>query len=294
MQYLRRKKGKSLLLFVVPALVIYTIFIICSIFLSGYYSLTKWNAISAPVFQGFDNYVKLFRNSDFWIVIGNTIRQLAVVLLTSVPLGLIFAYLIFRTRKLFKLYRFVVFLPVILSASSVSLMFTLIFNTDFGPVNSILSSIGLEGLRQNWLSDANVVLYTVMVPMVYQSTAITTIITLAGIQMIPDDVLESAVIDGANSFQTFFHIVTPMVRDILFTCTILMTSNVFKSFEHSYIMTWGGLGVRSSYLSVYLYQESFKKLNFGKGSAVSIVVLGFALFFILVIGAFRGRSHKKE
>lgn len=281
-------------MFVLPAFVLYTVFIIFSIFLSGYYSLTKWNAISAPVFEGLDNYVKLFKNTDFWIVIGNTIKQLAVVLLTSVPLGLVFAFLIFRTKKLFKTYRFVAFLPVILSASSVSLMFTLIFHADFGPVNSILSMIGLPELRQNWLSDAKAVLYTVMVPMVYQSTAITTIITLAGIQMISEDILESAVIDGANSFRIFWNIVTPMVKDILFTCTILMTSNVFKSFEHSYIMTWGGPGVRSSYLSVYLYQESFKKLNFGKGSAVSIVVLVFALVFTIIIGIFRRRLQKND
>lgn len=274
-------------MFIVPTLTIYTIFIIFSIFLSGYYSLTDWNAISDPVFKGIVNYEKLFRNSDFWIVIGNTIKQLAVVLITSVPLGLVFAYLIFRTKRMFKFYRFVVFMPVILSASSVSLMFTLIFNADFGPVNTILSMIGLESLKQNWLSDAGVVLYTVMVPMVYQSTAITTVITLAGIQMISDDVLESAVIDGAGSFRIFWNIIIPGVKDILFTCIVLMTSNVFKSFEHSYIMTWGGPGVRSSYLSVYLYLESFKKLNFGKGSAVSIVVLVFAMFFVLLIGLVR-------
>lgn len=185
-------------------------------------------------------------------------------------------------------------MPVILSASSVSLMFTLIFNADFGPINTFLSMIGLEGLRQNWLSDVNVVLYAVMVPMIYQSTAITTIITLAGIQMIPDDVLESAVVDGANSFRIFWHIVIPMVKDILFTCVILMTSNVFKSFEHSYMMTWGGPGVRSSYLSVYLYLESFKKLNFGKGSAIAIVVLVFAMFFIVLIGALRKLFFRED
>ncbi len=294
MSHLRKHKGKAFLGFVVPTLILYTVFVIVSIAISFYYSLTDWNAITPPVFAGFKNYRNLLRDTDFWIVIMNTIKQLAVVLLTSVPLGLVFSYLIFRTRKMFKVYRFVAFLPVILSASAVSLMFTLVFNGDFGPVNSVLSFLGLEELRQNWLSDPNIVLFTVMVPMVYQSTAITTIISLAGIQMVPDDVLESAMIDGASSVRMFVNIVVPMVKNITFTNIILMTSNVFKSFEHSYVMTWGGPGVRSSYLSVYLYQESFQKLNFGKGSAVAIIVLSFALLFSVLFNGVRRFRNRED
>ena len=284
-----KQRLKSFFIFIVPAFLLYTFFIIVSIAQSFYYSLTDWNAIAYPVFRGLKNYIRFFNDADFKIVFNNTLLQLVIILFTQIPLGMIIAYFIFRTKRAFRIYRFLVFLPVILSASAVALLFTLLLNTDFGPVNTILSSLGLENLRQIWLSDPKIVFYSVLSPMVYQSIGINVIIMLAGMQTLPEVIFESALIDGSNSVKTFINIVIPMLRDIIMTCVILMTSNVFKSFEHSYVMTWGGPGVRSSFLGVYMYMESFRKYNFGKGSAIAIVILIVSMFFIMIFN--RVRKH---
>jgi len=256
-----------------PSFAIYTYFVIVSIGYTVYYSLTKWNAISKPVFLGLKNYADLLQSADFRIVMENTVTGLVIALILQVGLGLLFAYLIFRTRRAFRLYRALVFLPVVLSPAAVALMFTLVFNADVGPVNAILKDVGLTSLTRNWLADKNVVFYAVLTPMIWQFIGLYVVILLAGMQSIPDDVIQSATIDGASSFRTFRSIVIPMQWDIIFICVTMITSGSFKAFEHSYIMTWGGPGVRSAFLGVFMYNKTFLSAQFGVGTAIAMVIL---------------------
>ena len=277
--HILRKYKWSILVFIGPVFVLYTYFIIVSVGSTFYYSLTHWDAISKPIFVGFANYVEAFQTEDFAIVMRNTLVGLVLSLLFQVSLGLIFAYLIFRTRRGFRTYRALVFMPVVLSQAAVAMMFILVFNSDVGPVNSVLRLIGLDVLTRNWLSDKNVVFYTVLTPMIYQYVGLYVVILLAGMQSIPDEVIESAHIDGASSFRVFYNIVIPMQLDIILICIIMITTGLLKAFEHSYIMTWGGPGVRSAFLGVYMYFKAFMHANFGRASTIAIVILVAALIF---------------
>lgn len=265
-----------------PSFAIYTYFVVVSIGYTVYYSLTKWNAISKPVFLGLKNYADLLKSADFRIVMENTVTGLVIALILQVGLGLLFAYLIFRTRHAFRLYRALVFLPVVLSPAAVALMFTLVFNADIGPVNAILKAVGLASLTRNWLADKNVVFYAVLTPMIWQFIGLYVVILLAGMQSIPDDVIQSATIDGASSFRTFRSIVIPMQWDIIFICVTMITSGSFKAFEHSYIMTWGGPGVRSAFLGVFMYNRTFLGAQFGVGTAIAMVILVATLLITLI------------
>lgn len=261
------------LIFVGPVFLLYTYFIVVSIFSSFYYSLTSWDAISKPLFEGFANYASLFGDKDFALVMQNTLIGLILALLIQVPCGLVLAYLIYRTLRGFRIYRALVFLPVVLAPAAIAMLFTLVFNADIGPINKVLESIGLGILKRNWLSDTRVVFYSVLTPMIYQYIGLYVVILLAGMQSIPEEVVESTFIDGASSFRTFFHIVIPMQWDIILMCIIMVTTGSFKAFEHSYIMTWGGPGVRSAFLGVYMYNTTFLGANFGKGCAIAMVIL---------------------
>ncbi len=288
MHVLKKHKWAPVIL-VGPSLAIFTYFIVVSIGYTVYYSLTKWNALTKPLFIGLKNYVDLVKSADFKIVMQNTVTGLVLALIIQVGLGLLFAYLIFRTRRVFRLYRALVFLPVVLSPAAVALMFTLVFNADVGPVNSILKSIGLASLTRNWLADKNVVFYAVLTPMIYQYIGLYVVILLAGMQSIPDDVIQSALIDGASSFRTFRSIVIPMQWDIIFICITMITSGSFKAFEHSYIMTWGGPGVRSAFLGVFMYNKTFLGAQFGVGSAIAMVILVATLVITLVFRTITSR-----
>jgi raffinose/stachyose/melibiose transport system permease protein len=290
MHVLKKHKWAPFVL-VGPSFAIFTYFVIVSIGYTVYYSLTKWNAIKPPVFIGLKNYLDLVKSQDFQIVMQNTVTGLVLALILQVGLGLLFAYLIFRTRKAFRLYRALVFLPVVLSPAAVALMFTLVFNADVGPINSILKSIGLASWTRNWLADKNVTFYAVLTPMIYQYIGLYVVILLAGMQSIPDDVIQSALIDGASSFRTFRSIVIPMQWDIIFICITMITSGSFKAFEHSYIMTWGGPGVRSAFLGVFMYNKTFLGAQFGVGSAIAMVILVATLVVTLV---FRSITHRLD
>jgi raffinose/stachyose/melibiose transport system permease protein len=253
-----------------------------SIFQTVYYSLTTWNAITKPIFVGFKNYASALADPDFALVLGNTFLGLALSLAFQVSLGLIFAFLIYRTRRGFRLYRALVFLPVVLSPAAVAMMFTLFFNSDIGPVNNILHLVGLDVLTRMWLADKSVVFYTVLTPMIFQFIGLYVVILLAGMQSIPEEIVESARIDGASSFRVFFNIVIPMQLDIIFVCIVMITTGMFKAFEHSYIMTWGGPGMRSAFLGVLMYFRAFVHAEFGKGSTVALVILVAGLVITLL------------
>lgn len=280
-----RKYKWAILVFVGPAFLIYGYFVIASIVQSIYYSLTKWNAISPAVFVGFKNFAFLLKNKDFAIVMRNTWTGLVLALIIQVGLGLLLSYLIYQTKIGYRAFRALAFLPVVLAPAAVALMFVLIFNSDVGPLNKILESVGLGALKRNWLSDKNIVFYSVLTPMIYQFIGLYVIILLAGMQSIPTEILESSAIDGASSFRTFRSIVVPMQWDIIFICVTLITSGSFKAFEHSYLMTWGGPGVRSAFLGVYMYMRTFIDANFGQGCAIGMVILFASLAITMVFRA---------
>jgi len=267
------------LVFAGPAFLLYTYFIIISIGRSFYYSLNYWDAISPMRFKGLANYIALFSDPDFAIVLSNTLVGLITALIIQVGMGLLLAYLIYRTQFGMRIYRALVYLPVVLAPAAIAMMFTLFFNSDVGLFNSLLRSVGLGGLARNWLSDKSVVFYAVLTPMIYQFIGSYVILLLAGMQSIPEEILESAYIDGAGASRVFRSIVIPMLWDIILMCIIMITTGSFKAFEHSYIMTWGGPGVRSAFMGVFMYNTTFLEADFGGGSAIAMLILVSILLF---------------
>jgi raffinose/stachyose/melibiose transport system permease protein len=280
-----RKFRWAFFVFVAPSFLIYTYLVIFPIVSSMAYSLTKWNAISPAVFVGLNNYEALFKSKDFAIVMTNTWIGLGLALVIQVGFGLLISFLLYQTKAGYRAFRAMAFLPVVLAPAAVALMFVLIFNSDIGPVNKILESIGLSGLKRNWLSDKDIVFYTVLSPMIYQFIGLYVIVLLAGMQSIPPEILESSAIDGAGSFRTFTMIIVPMIWDIIFICVTLITAGSFKAFEHSYLMTWGGPGVRSAFLGVYMYLRTFIDASFGLGCAIGMVILFISLAVTMIFRA---------
>jgi len=280
----RIKENLFKIIFTLPAVIIYTVFMIAPILFSSYYSLNDWNGIGPMKFVGFKNFLKIFRTPDFYTVNTNTIILVLFSLLITVPVSAIIAYLIYRTKRGFKFYRFVVFIPVIVSSIIIGLIFRILFNADFGPIKQLLEKLNIP--TRAWLSDPNTVLYAVIIPQLWQNIGYYTIIFLAGMQSVPRDIVESAVIDGANSVQIFTRIILPLMAEILQIIIILVVTGALKSFGFSWSMTNGGPGVKSAYLAVYMYTKAFIESNFGSSSAVSIVILVYALVFTFLFKKF--------
>ncbi len=270
------------LLFAAPGTFIYTMIMVLPIFFTIYYSLHKWSGVGAMKFIGLDNYIKLFSSRDYAAITQNTLTLVACSFFITVPMSLMLSYLIYRTKRGFKFFRTVVFMPVILSAVVVGLIFSILLNADMGPVNQLLRGIGLGSLAKPWLSNKDTVLGAVILPQIWSNIGYFTIIFLAGMQSVPEDIIESATIDGANSFHIFTRIIIPLVADISQIVIILVVTYALKSFGFSWSMTQGGPGVRSSFFTVYMYIKAFVDSNFGLSSAVSLNVLSYAMAFTLL------------
>lgn len=277
----RDRKVLFSIAFLAPALVLYCSFIIFPIFSSAYYSLLKWNGVGAAKYIGLRNFERLFQDPDYWTSFFNTVKAIIICTAFQIPLGLIFAFLLYNTQRGYKFFRSVFFLPVVISPTAIGTMFLLFFNGELGPLNYFLKNIGLDALAMNWLSDKRTVLYCVIFPAVWQYIGYYCIIFLAGMQSISEEIFESARIDGASSFQVFTRMVLPMLYDLITVCVVLCVTGSIKAFDQAYVMTAGGPGVQSSYIAIFMYHKAFTDTKLGEGTAVGITMLLFSLLFTL-------------
>lgn len=268
--------------FTAPAFVLYFTFVIVPVLFSVFYSVTEWGGVTAPVFNGIQNYIKLFSNEDYWIVVKNTVILTVLTVAFQVPLGLIFGYLLFGIVKGFKFFRTVYFMPVVVAQMAIAIMFSLFYNSDLGPLNKMLGEIGLQSLQHNWLSDPKVVLYSVIFPQVWQYIGLFIIMVLAGLRSIPTELFESAEIDGASSFKVFYSMAIPLIWEVIMICIILAVTGSLKSFDYSWAITRGGPGTASSYIAVMMYKEAFLGSNFGYASAITMTIMTYALVFTVL------------
>lgn len=276
--------------FLLPVFVIYTVFLFLPLVNTAFYSLTKWNGVTDKVFTGIKNYQELFHNSDYWITFRNTVKLVVITLAIQIPVGLLLAYLLYIKTKGAKLFRTVFFLPVVIAPVAISLMFSLFYNSEIGVFNRILEMIGLGRFQTNWLSNTKTLLYAVMAPQVWQYIGLYVTIFLGALQSVPEELVESAEIDGAGKIRTFFYVVLPQIADFTNICIILCVTGSLKAFEHSWIMTGGGPGVRSAYLGVYMYKTAFVNSDFGTGSAITMTIVALSLVITVLlksISAFR-------
>lgn len=273
-------------LFLAPVFLIYTIFLFLPMLQTSYYSLTQWNGVSEKVFIGLGNYKELMKNNDYWITFFNTLKLTVVSLIVQISFGLLLAYLLYTRTRGMKIFRTVFFLPVVIAPVAIGLMFSLFYNSEIGIFNKILSAAGLDMLQTNWLSNPKTLLYAVMAPQVWQYIGLYVTIFLGALQSIPEDLIESAQIDGAGEVKTFFHVVLPQLSVFLNICMILCVTGSLKAFDHSYIMTNGGPGVRSAYLGVFMYKTAFGNSDFGMGSAITITIILVSLSITLIFNRF--------
>ena len=283
----RNRKIRTSIMFMLPALVLYSVFVIFAILYSTVLGFTDWDGIGAKEFVGLENYIKLFGNEDFLLTLVNTLKVAVLSITFQVSIGLILAWLLFRTRsRIYKLYRAVYFLPVVIASTAIATMFRIILNNDIGVFSSLMETVGLGGLVRPWLSDEKVVLYAVIIVQIWQYIGTYVIIFLAALQSIDESILDSAGLDCRNSFQLFWHVVLPVIRPTLVTTIVLCFTGSMKSFDIPFIMTAGGPGYSSSYLGNYMYALIFSRRKFGRGSAVASIIMAVSLVFTVIFNKF--------
>lgn len=278
-------KGTKYAIFfgLLPALVIYIGIALVPIGMSFYYALMDWDGISPMTFVGLDNFVEIFKDDTFWVSVKNNLIIMLTGVIGQIPLGLLLALLLNGKLKGAGFFRTVGFLPVVISSVMVSLIWGMIYNTEYGMLNSLLGAAGLESWQRNWLGDTSWSMISISIAYIWQNCGLYMVIFLAALQNISAEVNEAAELDGATGLKRTFLITIPMIRSTLIVAVVYSISNSFRVFDLIQIMTGGGPAHATEVMTVYMYNNAFMNMRFGYGSAVSILILVFSLIVISIV-----------
>ena len=278
---MKAKRQRTAILFLLPAVVLLLCFMIYPLGKTIYYSFTAWYNFSAvQTFIGLENYKDLIRDPVVKTALRNTAILMAGVLLFQIGFALILAILVDGVRHCFKFFRTIYFFPIVISATAIGLMFTLIYKYEYGLLNYFITLFG--GEKQVWINEKTSI-YLALIPVVWQYVGFYFVIFLTGISNISSDIYESAMLDGIRPVQKAVYITVPMLRSVLTSSIVLVVSGCFKVFDIIFMVTNGGPLDSSQLLSTYMYQKAFARGNGGYASSIAIVmiVLGVAVTSVL-------------
>lgn len=261
-------------LFLILPLLIYGVFFILPNVSSLVYSLFSWNGISEErTFVGLANFKKMLADRIFRTALINTVKYTVTLVLFQTLIGFLLALLVQKTNRVNSVFRTIYFLPAIIAASTVGLIWGFIYDPNIGALNELLRILGLNSWRHAWLSDEKIVIYAIAAVHIWVGIGQSVVLFVAGLQNIPQDVLESAALDGATSWKQLVHIIIPMLRPTTLIVLVLTTIGGFKSFDFVYVMTGGGATHSSEVLSTLLYKEAYAYSDFGYSAAISVALL---------------------
>jgi len=268
-------------LFIAPTISIFTLWVLAPILYASYMSFFEWNGISAPEFTGLANYKRLFQDSIFWRSLRNTLIYSSGVVPLSMALGLLAALGLNRKGLRGRAFlRTIYFLPFVISAVATGTTAGWIFGDSFGIINKILVNVGLE--RVKWLSSRDTAMLTVIITTVWIRLGFNMLIYLAGLQSIPQELVESAHLDGASPRQQFQYITLPLLKPTTFLLLILNIIYSFEAFDLVFIMTNGGPGYATTVLTVFIYNTAFQTQRFGYASAIGLVFMAIIMLITLI------------
>lgn len=272
---LKGKKTKiNIVLFLLPAFMIYFVFQIIPIIGAVYFSLVNWNGIAGtmPEFVGVQNYIQAFQNPGFILALKNMIKMVVISVIFHTPIALLMAVAINTGCRGVRLFKALFFVPTVFPLTAVGLMWYFIFMPT-GVFNSLLKFVGLNSMVNPWLVDKATAMNTIIFVNVWAGVGYYMVILLAGLTTIPSDVYEAVSIDGANSIQKFFYITVPMLKPILSMCILMDIIGSIKVFDLVFAMTGGGPNGLTNLPTTLMYNEAFKYQHYGMGSAIGIIIM---------------------
>ena len=288
---LSRRERRSLLIglaFVSPWLLGFLLFTAYPVIASLAFSFTDYNVVSAPRFVGWRNYLELFRDPLFSTSLANTIYLAAIGIPVSLVASLAIAMLLNGKVRFQGLYRTVYFLPSVVPAVAVALLWRWFLNPDFGPVNQALEAVGIPG--PGWLADPAWSKPALVLASLW-GVGGSMVIYLAGLQNVPVELYEAADLDGANRWQRVRYVTLPMLSPVILFNLIMGVITSFQAFTNIYVMTGGGPGNSTLVYALYLYKNAFQFFKMGYASAMAWVLLMITALALVVIFRTSGWVH---
>lgn len=275
----KKSERKAAYLFIVPAVVLLAAFLLYPALQTVRYAFTDYNIMRPDriKFCGFNNFIELFQDKDFWIAVKNTLHFTILVVPFQTVLALALALLISSRRKGVSLFRAAYFSPQVTSMVVVAILWTVLYNSNpnSGLLNALLVNLGMEPC--GFLNDPKSAMNSIVFMSAWQGAGYQMMIFLAGLQGIPKDQYEAASIDGAGKIKSFLYVTLPGLKNVISYVIMITVIQAMKLFTQPYVMTKGGPQNATRTLVYYVYEQGFQKRNFGYACAVA------AVFFVIVI-----------
>ena len=276
------RKRLEILFFVTPALALFAAFVVMPVIQAVRYSTFKWNGLGPmDQFVGFENYLNVLRDDVFTDAVMHNFIIIALSILIQLPLGLGIALLLNREMWGRTVMRIVIFVPYVLAEVVAGVIWLMLLQPN-GPVDALLDSVGLGGLKQLWLGDPSIALATIMFVLTWKYLGLAIILMLAGLQSVPPDLYEAAQIDGASWWQVQRKITIPLLGPTLRTWAFLSMIGSLQVFDMIWILTKGGPANATSTMATYLINYGTDRGLYGYSSAVAVIlfVISLAIAFL--------------
>jgi raffinose/stachyose/melibiose transport system permease protein len=261
----------AVLILLPPALILFTLFVTLPLGESAWYSFFNWNGYGTPSnFVGFGNYERILNHSVFHIAVGNTLKIVAISLLVQMPLALFLALLIYKKTPTNAVFRLVFFLPYILAEVAAGLIWSFVFDGNYGVTASIAQSLGLGNVFI--LSDPDLAFMAIMTVIVWKYFGFHMMIYIAALQSVPQDQIEAAKIEGASRWQVVRYVQIPHIRPAIAVSAFFAIIGALQVFDVIIPLTNGGPSNQTHTIVTYLYTFGLTRLNIGFGSAVGVIL----------------------
>lgn len=277
--------------FLGPALLIYSAFLLWPLIQSVYLSLTDWNGLSRrKPFVGLGNYQELLTDEVFWSALVRNFIWAGAGALGPMCIGLFLALLLWSNPPGYVFYRTVYFMPQVLAPVAVAIVFAWVYEPSFGILNRFLRSLGLDQLALPWLAEPRAALFALIAVAVWVETGFAFVIFVAALQEVDRDLLDAASIDGAGPGGRLIYVTLPQIANAMNLVAVALVIAGFNAFDYVWIMTRGGPGGSTDVTSTYLYEVAFVDTRTGYGSAISTVATLITVSVSLLIVTLRERG----
>ncbi len=260
------------LVFLLPAIVVYLIFAVVPFFDNLVLSFQKWNGFSARTFVGLENYVTAFTDDVFQTAIKNSVFLGVFSSIISVIIGVLFAWLLlFVSRSWGGVYRTILFSPSMIPAVITALIFSFVFEPEFGILNSVFRALGLDSLVHAWLTNKNTVMGCLLFVSAWKQVGLTMVLCFAGMQGIPISLFEAAKLEGAGDWYIFKKIIAPLTGSFIQLSAVFALMSGLKIYDTVFALTNGGPGNYTMVMPMWIMRNTFSFNEYGFGAAMSVI-----------------------
>jgi putative chitobiose transport system permease protein len=269
-------------LFLAPSIALIGVFVVYPILAVVYFSFTDYDIVRPPVWVGLDNFVRVFADETFWLALTHSLIYL-IVTPTLIALSIALAIVVNRKLKGIQIYRALYFVPAVSGSIAIGLSWRWLFDRN-GIINGVLQSWGVIREPIQWLAEPGLVLPIAMLLTIWAGIGYYSVIFLAGLQNIPEELYDAARIDGCSDLQKHWHVSLPGLRPQIVFVAVISSLAALKVFDEIYVLTGRTGGILDSGVTMvfYLWRQAFQLHHAGYAAAIAIVLLAITLVFSIV------------